>query len=47
VVGIFVDIGMGSMDAYETDFENFLPEDTTAYYKKKGSSWIEEDSFLV
>jgi cullin 1 len=47
VVGIFVDIGMGSMDAYETDFEKFLLEDTTAYYNKKGSSWIEEDSFFV
>jgi cullin 1 len=47
VVDIFVDIGMGSMDVYEIDFEKFLLEDTTAYYKKKGSSWIEEDSFLV
>ena len=47
VVDIFVDIGMGSMDVYKTDFEKFLLEDTTAYYKKKGSSWIEEDSFLV
>jgi cullin 1 len=47
VVGIFVDIEISSMDAYEIDFEKFLLEDTTAYYKKKMFSWIEEDSFLV
>jgi cullin 1 len=44
VVDIFVQIGM---DAYETDLEVFLLQDTTIYYRIKVSSWIEEDSFPV
>jgi cullin 1 len=44
VLGIFVEIGMGSMDAYETDFEAFMLGDTGAYYSRKASSWIQEDS---
>lgn len=44
VLGIFVEIGMGNMDAYETDFEAFMLEDTASYYKRKASSWIQEDS---
>uniref|UniRef100_A0A7I4DQ03 Cullin-1 n=1 Tax=Physcomitrium patens TaxID=3218 RepID=A0A7I4DQ03_PHYPA len=44
VLGIFVEIGMGNMDAYDTDFEQFMLEDTAAYYRRKASSWIQEDS---
>ncbi|KAG0575693.1 hypothetical protein M758_5G025700 [Ceratodon purpureus] len=44
VLGIFVEIGMGNMDAYETDFETFMLQDTAAYYSRKAASWIEEDS---
>eukprot|EP00850_Spirogloea_muscicola_P018689 SM000174S03344 [mRNA] locus=s174:178867:184366:+ [translate_table: standard] len=44
VLGIFVEIGMGSMDAYEVDFEAFMLQDTADYYKRKASSWIQEDS---
>lgn len=44
VLGIFVEIGMGNMDAYETDFETFMLGDTAAYYRRKASSWIQEDS---
>ncbi|KAG0574381.1 hypothetical protein KC19_VG259000 [Ceratodon purpureus] len=44
VLGIFVEIGMGNMDAYETDFETFLLGDTAAYYRRKSSAWIQEDS---
>ena len=44
VLGIFVEIGMGNMDAYETDFVTFLLQDTAAYYSRKAVSWIEEDS---
>ncbi|KAJ7542027.1 hypothetical protein O6H91_10G086500 [Diphasiastrum complanatum] len=44
VLGIFVEIGMGSMDAYENDFESYALQDTAAYYSRKASSWIEEDS---
>jgi cullin 1 len=44
VLGIFVEIGMGNMDAYETDFETSMLQDTAAYYSRKAASWIEEDS---
>ncbi|CAK9878311.1 unnamed protein product [Sphagnum jensenii] len=44
VLGIFVEIGMGNMDAYETDFETSMLHDTAAYYSRKAASWIEEDS---
>ncbi len=44
VLGIFVEIGMGNMDVYETDFEGFMLQDTAAYYSHKVASWIEEDS---
>ncbi|KAH7292948.1 hypothetical protein KP509_28G004800 [Ceratopteris richardii] len=44
VLWIFVEIGMGAMDAYESDFEAALLEDTAGYYRRKASSWIEEDS---
>ncbi|XP_024398790.1 cullin-1 [Physcomitrium patens] len=44
VLGIFVEIGMGNMDAYESDFETFMLQDTASYYSRKAASWIEEDS---
>ena len=43
-LGIFVEMGMGGMEAYETDFEAFLLTDTAKHYKRKASLWIEEDS---
>ncbi|KMT20271.1 hypothetical protein BVRB_1g002750 [Beta vulgaris subsp. vulgaris] len=44
VLGIFVEIGMGQMEQYEKDFEAHLLDDTAAYYSRKASSWIVEDS---
>ncbi|KAI5059113.1 hypothetical protein GOP47_0025432 [Adiantum capillus-veneris] len=44
VLGIFVEIGMGGMESYENDFEASMLEDTAGYYRRKASSWIEEDS---
>ncbi|KAK8340197.1 hypothetical protein V6Z12_A08G086100 [Gossypium hirsutum] len=44
VLDIFVEIGMGQMDRYEDDFEADMLQDTGAYYSRKASSWIEEDS---
>ena len=43
-LGIFVEMGMGGMEAYETDFETFLLQDTATHYARKASLWIEEDS---
>ena len=37
-------VGMGGMDAYERDFEEYLLTGTAEYYKRKASVWVEEDS---
>ncbi|KAI8566081.1 hypothetical protein RHMOL_Rhmol02G0011700 [Rhododendron molle] len=44
VLDIFVEIGMGQMDSYENDFEAAMLKDTAAYYSRKASNWILEDS---
>ncbi|KAF7813662.1 Cullin-1 [Senna tora] len=44
VLDIFVEIGMGQMDYYENDFEADMLNDTSAYYSRKASNWILEDS---
>lgn len=44
VLDIFVEIGMGEMGLYETDFEAHMLEDTADYYKSKATIWIESDS---
>ncbi|WCJ26039.1 Cullin family protein [Euphorbia peplus] len=44
VLGIYVEIGMGSIERYEEDFEARMIQDTTAYYSRKASTWILEDS---
>lgn len=44
VLDIFVEIGMGQMDCYENDFEADMLKDTSAYYSRKASNWILEDS---
>nr|XP_009794360.1 PREDICTED: cullin-1-like isoform X2 [Nicotiana sylvestris] len=44
VLDIFVGIGMGQMEYYENDFEDAMLKDTAAYYSRKASSWIVEDS---
>lgn len=44
VLDIFVEIGMGEMALYESDFEAHMLEDTADYYKSKATIWIESDS---
>ncbi|KAL8121588.1 hypothetical protein AgCh_018360 [Apium graveolens] len=44
VLDIFVEIGMSQMDQYENDFEEAMLTDTAAYYSRKASNWILEDS---
>lgn len=44
VLDIFVEIGLGSMEYYENDFEDFLLKDTADYYSIKAQTWILEDS---
>eukprot|EP00775_Hariotina_reticulata_P008401 gene8401-8585_t len=44
ILDIFIEVGMGSMDHYERDFEDVLLTDTAGYYKRKAAEWINEDS---
>ncbi|KAK3441038.1 hypothetical protein EUGRSUZ_B01289, partial [Eucalyptus grandis] len=44
LLDIFVEIGMGQMDYYKEDFEPALIKYSAAYYSRKASSWILEDS---
>ncbi|KAL3634597.1 Cullin-1 [Castilleja foliolosa] len=44
ILDIFVEIGMGQMDCYDKDFEEAMLNDTAAYYSRKASNWILEDS---
>ncbi|KAL4384209.1 hypothetical protein GQ457_15G021860 [Hibiscus cannabinus] len=44
VLSIFVEVGMGQMDRYEDDFEVYMLHNTSTYYSRKASSWIEEGS---
>merc|ERR1719327_2554008 len=44
VLVIFVDMGMGNMEVYESDFEQAMLEDTAAFYRRKAAVWIQEDS---
>ncbi|KAK4487293.1 hypothetical protein RD792_006100 [Penstemon davidsonii] len=47
VIDIFVEIGMGSMDYYEKDFQDAMLIDTSAFYSRKASNWIVQDSCPV
>ncbi|KAK9983817.1 hypothetical protein SO802_033342 [Lithocarpus litseifolius] len=44
VIDIFVEIGMGQMELYELDFEAQMLLDSGAYYSRKASNWIVDDS---
>lgn len=45
VLDICVAIGRGGMEYYVNDFEDAMLRDTAAYYSRKASSWIVEDSY--
>ncbi|KAJ0802143.1 putative cullin [Helianthus annuus] len=46
VLDIFIEMGKGQMEFYEKDFESSMLKDTAAYYSRKASNWISEDSCL-
>lgn len=41
VLGIFIEVGMGSMDNYQNDFETFLLTATAEFYSRKAANWIQ------
>lgn len=44
MVDLFVEVGMGQMEAYEMDFEANMLADSGEHYSRKAASWILEDS---
>mmetsp|Transcript_8195 Transcript_8195/g.26051 ORF Transcript_8195/g.26051 Transcript_8195/m.26051 type:complete len:755 (+) Transcript_8195:75-2339(+) len=45
VIEMFIDLGLGSLNTYNTEFEEaFLPA-TTDYFVRQASGWLSEDSF--
>ncbi|KAK9182920.1 hypothetical protein WN944_026068 [Citrus x changshan-huyou] len=44
VLNLFVEIDEGKMHCYEKDFEEHMLQDTGAYYSRKASNWILQDS---
>jgi cullin 1 len=44
VLAIFQEVGMGSLECYEIDYEKYLLSETAAYFRCKAAVWIEEDS---
>lgn len=44
ILGIYLEVGMGSMDCYEKHFEEALLAEGGASYKRKAAEWIEQDS---
>jgi len=44
ITSIFVEMGLGTMDAYQNDFENDLLTHTSSFYTRKATQWIAEDS---
>lgn len=46
ILGIFIEMGMGSMEIYQTDFETDLLAKTAAFYKRKAAAWIQARKLL-
>jgi len=44
VLAIFQEVGMGLMERYEVDFEEFLLTETAEFYQRKAAVWVQEDS---
>ena len=44
VLTMFVEMGMGSMDAYTTDFEAFALQNAAHFYAAKAADWVAVDS---
>ncbi|XP_019082901.1 PREDICTED: putative cullin-like protein 2 [Camelina sativa] len=44
VLEVYAEIGMGTKEKYEEDFERFMLQDTVSYYSPKASMWMKECS---
>jgi len=45
VIEMFIDLGLGNLDLYTTEFEEAFLPDTSDYYVRQASGWLMEDSF--
>jgi len=45
VIDMFIDLGLGSLNAYNTEFEEYFLPATRDYFVRQASGWISEDSF--
>lgn len=45
VLAIFVEMGMGKLDVYTTEWEIPFLEDTAEFYRRTSAKWAEEESF--
>jgi len=43
-VNLFIEMGLNSLNAYEKDFEAPLAYETSTFYKRESSLWINQDS---
>lgn len=43
ILDIFLEVGMGGMEAYEKDFEEPLLAETARYYRRKAAEWAAAD----
>ncbi|EFC39897.1 predicted protein [Naegleria gruberi] len=43
-ITLFIEMGLGSLNAYDEDFERTLLQNTQSYYSIQSSKWIAEDS---
>ena len=44
VLGLFVEMGLGAMDAYDHDFEAFALTNAAHFYAAKAAAWVAADS---
>lgn len=46
VLSIFIEVGMGSMDCYQRDFEASLVEATKEHYARVAAAWVRKKKFF-
>lgn len=47
IVGIYADVGQGSMQYYERDFEDDMFKATASFYSTKASNWLKTDKVRI
>eukprot|EP00929_Paragymnodinium_shiwhaense_P111801 TRINITY_DN80084_c0_g1_i1.p1 TRINITY_DN80084_c0_g1~~TRINITY_DN80084_c0_g1_i1.p1 ORF type:complete len:756 (+),score=239.54 TRINITY_DN80084_c0_g1_i1:109-2376(+) len=45
VIEMFIDLGLGNANVYNTEFEEAFLPDTSDYFQRQATGWLSEDSF--